>query len=266
MANTERKSFVFYADWYKAIADLNDAERLEIYDAIMSTVFENGKIELSGVAGIAMRFIRQQLERDSSKWLEIKTKRAESGRLGGLSKAKQNVANAKSAKQKKQSVANVAVNVNDYVNVNVDNNNVILNNSGLTTTTSESEILAEVKQFFNKTVDGCLIPKVKSITGERRSMLLARIKEYSLEEVYEAFTKAASSNFLNGGGNKGFRADFTWIVRPNNFPKVLEGNYDNRNNNGTINNRSDAAKQRMADAANLIARLAAEDDARQKVW
>lgn len=130
MAKTERKSFVFYEDWYKAISDLNDKERLEIYDAIMSTVFENGQVELSGVAGIAMKFIKQQLERDMSKWLEIKTKRAESGRLGGLSKAKQNVANvanAKSAKQKKQNVANVAVNVND--NVNIDNNNVNLVNS-----------------------------------------------------------------------------------------------------------------------------------------
>ena len=101
-------------------------------------------------------------------------------------------------------------------------------NSSITTAVKETEFLAEVRLFFNKTVENCLIPKVRSITGERRSMLLARIREYSLEEVYEAFTKAASSNFLNGGGNRGFVADFTWIVRPNNFPKVLEGTYDNR--------------------------------------
>ena len=131
-------------------------------------------------------------------------------------------------------------------------------NSSITTAVKESEILAEVRQFFNKTVENCLIPKVRSITGERKSMLLARIREYSLEEVYEAFTKAASSNFLNGGGNRGFVADFTWIIRPNNFPKVLEGNYDNRNSNGT-NRTNNSTEQTVIAAAEAISELLADN-------
>jgi hypothetical protein len=101
-------------------------------------------------------------------------------------------------------------------------------NNGLSTIIKEASLLAEVMQFFNKKVEKSLIPQIKSITGKRKSMLLARIREFGVENVYKAFEKAAASNFLNGGGNKGFVADFTWIVRPNNFPKVLEGNYDNR--------------------------------------
>ena len=75
-----------------------------------------------------------QWERDSEKWERVKQVRKESGRKGGLMKAqnnpnnplgynetesKQMLANAKNANQ---TLANVAVNVNDNVNVNVSGN------------------------------------------------------------------------------------------------------------------------------------------------
>lgn len=115
------KSFVFYADWYNAIKMLDDNIRLEIYDAIMADVFCSDNLSLSDQAKVAMSFIKPQLDRDKSKWLEIKKKREESGRKGGISKSKQNKANAKFAINNKQNVANEAVNDN----VNIDNNVVI---------------------------------------------------------------------------------------------------------------------------------------------
>ena len=120
MNNNKMKSFVFYADWYNAIKILDDNVRLEIYDAIMDNVFGSGNLNLSEQANIAMLFIKPQLDRDTSKWLEIKKKREESGRKGGISKSKQNIAIAKFAKQNKQNLANEADNNN--INVNVDNN------------------------------------------------------------------------------------------------------------------------------------------------
>lgn len=87
-------------------------------------------------------------------------------------------------------------------------------------TTSE-----ELMNFFNELMEGCAIPKVRCIQGTRKAMFNARIKEHGEEAVREAFTKASKSSFLNGGVN-GFVANFDWIIRPNNFPKVLEGNYD----------------------------------------
>lgn len=115
------KSFVFYADWYNAIKMLDDNIRLEIYDAIMADVFCSDNLSLSDQAKVAMSFIKPQLDRDKSKWLEIKKKREESGRKGGISKSKQKKANAKFAINNKQNVANEAVNDN----VNIDNNVVI---------------------------------------------------------------------------------------------------------------------------------------------
>ena len=83
-------------------------------------------------------------------------------------------------------------------------------------------------------------------------MVNARVKEFGINAVYKAIAKASESSFLNGGGSKGFIADFDWVFRPNNFPKVLEGNYDdvkpnNVNGNGNTNGQQKSREQREAD-------------------
>ena len=72
------------------------------------------------------------------------------------------------------------------------------------------------------------MPRVQAITGRRLAMLKARLKDYDELQVTDAFGKAARSSFLNGGGSSGFIANIDWVLRPNNFVKVLEGNYETR--------------------------------------
>lgn len=86
-------------------------------------------------------------------------------------------------------------------------------------------LLKFINQTFDKTNSS--IPRIKTISGQRKTMVVARIKEHGKESFRTVIKKAAKSSFLNGGGNKGFKADFFWIIRPNNFIKILEGNYDN---------------------------------------
>lgn len=81
---------------------------------------------------------------------------------------------------------------------------------------------------FNRAMRDARIPKIKRIAGQRREFLLARAREYGPVAVYRVILKAARSDFLNGGGNSGWVASFEWIFRPNNFPKVLDGYYDNQ--------------------------------------
>ena len=61
----------------------------------------------------------------------------------------------------------------------------------------------------------------------RGKMLRARVNEYGVDEVLRAIEKVRQSDFLKGSND--FLITFDWFVKPNNFPKVLEGNYDNRN-------------------------------------
>lgn len=64
--------------------------------------------------------------------------------------------------------------------------------------------------------------------SKRGQMLRARVNEYGVDAVLQAIEKVRVSDFLKGGGSKEFIITFDWFVKPNNFPKVLEGNYDNR--------------------------------------
>lgn len=82
--------------------------------------------------------------------------------------------------------------------------------------------------FFNKSLaeHDSRIPKVRKIDSRRKNMIHARIKDYGVDAIYEVTEKAASNKFLNGGGSKGWVANFDWIFGPDNFRKVIEGNYD----------------------------------------
>ena len=108
----------------------------------------------------------------------------------------------------------------------------------------ESVDFVGLMNFFNRTMEeaGAIIPRCKSCDGKRREFVRARIREHGLDAVYEMITKASQSDFLNGKSRSGWIADFTWLFRPSNFQKVLEGNYDNRNNNynGQPNNQPSA--------------------------
>ncbi len=84
-----------------------------------------------------------------------------------------------------------------------------------------------VMELFNTAVREKRIPKIAKMTERRVGAIHARVGEYGSEAIATVITKAAASTFLNGGGAKQFVASFDWIFLPNNFPKILEGNYDN---------------------------------------
>lgn len=63
---------------------------------------------------------------------------------------------------------------------------------------------------------------------QRHSMLKRRIKEYGLDAILEAIAQVKKSPFLMGGGKNGWVITFDWFIRPNNFPKVYEGNYSDQ--------------------------------------
>lgn len=73
------------------------------------------------------------------------------------------------------------------------------------------------------------IPKINALnTGTNRyKMLVARIREYDFDTVCRAINNIKKSRFLQGYVND-FAITFDWFVRPNNFIKVLEGNYTDK--------------------------------------
>lgn len=79
-------------------------------------------------------------------------------------------------------------------------------------------------QVFNA---GSIIKPVRSIERQRAQAVSARCREYGKEAVRDVIRKAVMSDFLNGKNDRAWVASFDWLMKPNNFAKVLEGNYDN---------------------------------------
>lgn len=92
---------------------------------------------------------------------------------------------------------------------------------------------SSISTIVDKWNTNIYLPKlVKLAQGtDRYKMLKTRIKEYGLEAVLQAIDNIAQSDFLQGKavGRNGrpFQLTFDWFIRPNNFIKVLEGNYSN---------------------------------------
>lgn len=88
----------------------------------------------------------------------------------------------------------------------------------------------EIISFFNEQMKGKAIQQVAIITTERKQAFERLIAQtgVTIDNVKQAIRNAAESDFLNGKGQKGWVASFDWMMVPQNFQKVLENNYRNK--------------------------------------
>ena len=74
------------------------------------------------------------------------------------------------------------------------------------------------------------LPSVRVISDKRKKKMRAIYRKVGdLDVIIEAFKKAESSDFLSGRSGKWNGCNFDWLINYNNFIKVIEGTYDNRN-------------------------------------
>lgn len=98
----------------------------------------------------------------------------------------------------------------------------------------------EIKELYNSTCKS--LSKIRSISSARKRHLKARWKQlaFDIDMFKEAFEAVEASNFCTGKNDRGWKADFDWLIKnDNNIIKVLEGKYDNENRSTT---GSDATK------------------------
>lgn len=154
---------------------------------------------------------------------------------------------------------------NKQTNDNITNNNTEV----LLSSNDDAKIdFDKLKDCFNDELSkaNSIIPKIISISGKRRTAVSARVREHGKMALSVVIKKAAASPFLNGHNSTSFMATFDWMIKPANFVKVLEGNYDeNINNSYNGNNKADIEKQQRArEVAEAISRRFAADDAAEQ--
>ena len=93
---------------------------------------------------------------------------------------------------------------------------------------SSKKIEIDYQEIINLYHENCpSLPKVTKITDARKKLINARLKDYSIGELVNAFCVAEASDFLTGRNGK-WKASFDWIMNTNNIVKILEGNYVNK--------------------------------------
>lgn len=111
-----------------------------------------------------------------------------------------------------------------------------------TTTLSETPY-QQIVDMYNSI---CISFKpVKTITDKRKQAIGARYREndMNLDNFKISFELVQASSFLKGENSRNWMADFDWIMKPNNFVKVIEGKYENKqqtnyNTQATTGNKS----------------------------
>ena len=163
-------------------------------------------------------FFSKRVIGNIEKRMEISEKRAKSGRISAKKRqkatsAEQNPTKERKGKERKgKSIVDTNVSMLDVAHP-----------------TQERIDYKALIDFFNDETQGAFGKVMYPISRKRQESIRGRINEFGKDAFAEMIRKAAKSNFLKGDSNKGFVAKFDWMIRPSNFQKIIEGNYDNRN-------------------------------------
>lgn len=250
-------SFIIYTSYLKIFEQLTDAQLGQLTRHMLSFA-KTGKepfIE-DPLVKLSFAFIKDDMERNQRKY-EEKCERLRANARKRWDK-KQLDSEASEDMQKHTNVcksmqmhanAQIAMhNDNEYVNDNVDDNDVSKETDNNNIPSKEGSSISEnpkvdparrcakidfaaIKAYWNTKHDqsGSAMRRLTLMSDQRKSNVRARIREYGwdVQKVYKAIDKAMASDFMNGKNGKGWVASFDWMMCPSNFPKVLEGNYDN---------------------------------------
>ena len=70
------------------------------------------------------------------------------------------------------------------------------------------------------------LPKATKLTDHRQRAIRSCLAQgFAADDMREAFRKAASSPFLTGENDRCWRANFDFIIKPDNMQKIIEGVY-----------------------------------------
>ena len=267
-----KKSILLYTDTLRVLEELDDKQSGILFKCIKAFYEEDndtlGIMLRDPIIRVAFVPFRESFERNRKKYEAVCERNRKNGSNGGRPRKTQNNPvgffetqnNPKNLDSESDSKSD---NLSSYADKSLSVKDAKASTSSdddatLVLTPQEGggkrvkDYSDNVMRFWNHTmISPVAIPTIAKMTPKRKSMVNARVKEFGINMVYNAIAKASESSFLNGGGSKGFIADFDWVFRPNNFPKVLEGNYDdvkpvNKNGNGT-NERDKSREQREAD-------------------
>jgi len=72
------------------------------------------------------------------------------------------------------------------------------------------------------------LPSISKLTESRKKAIKNRLKDYTEDDIIQAFSMAQQSKFLTGDNDRNWTATFDFILKPEKFVGILEGKYSNK--------------------------------------
>lgn len=259
MEDKQRESFLFYRDWWESMKD-NDAIRYEVYDAIMTKVFDDIEPEVSPMAKMALRFILPVIGRDHDKYNDVREKRKAAGIKGNEKRwgKSQSIANATDAiceSQMSRSIANVA----DNVNVNVNDNGSLINRDNKNNKKTPKGVKKEKEVAASAATPEDELKKRAEVLYNTLVPYVSMYGKDMIRQFYDYWTEPNKSRT-----KMRYELERTWDTKRRLNTWASRENTNRRRTNYDPYSE-EARQQRERSAIALMARLAAEDDADEQV-
>lgn len=84
----------------------------------------------------------------------------------------------------------------------------------------------KLKETYNSTCKS--LPRCLSMTDKRKRAVRTFLKTFSVDDFAEICRKAEGSSFMRGENDRGWRADFDFLISERGATGTLEGKYDDR--------------------------------------
>ncbi|MBC5665111.1 phage replication initiation protein [Dorea sp. NSJ-36] len=123
---------------------------------------------------------------------------------------------------------------------------------------------AEYQQIADMYNNTCVsFPRLYKLSESRKKAIKARLQTYSVEDFQRMFEMAEGSSFLKGANNRNWSATFDWMVKDANMAKILDGNYQDRQSESQIPEKTpeeiEREKREEQEALNRIERALKEE-------
>lgn len=87
----------------------------------------------------------------------------------------------------------------------------------------------DYEQFKNLYNGICVkLPQVKLLSGKRKKAIRDFLKQLTVDDFRSACEKANESDFMTGSNDRGWKADFDFMIRVDKAINILEGKFDNK--------------------------------------
>ncbi len=132
--------------------------------------------------------------------------------------------------------------------------------NGVVAAPSADDLVSAV-EGYNAVAKKLALPLAAKLTDERKRKLRQRLREHGLEAWRLCLVKLAGNRWMHGENDRGWRADFDFLLQSKSFIRLLEGGYDHDDARANGHDVSERARPTAPPPAYLLEGDSAEGDA-----